>query len=189
MNMHPLQYYIVYGAQEDTSPNPYFDAIWYQQQYSEAINNEIAFTHYLEHSNWKNTNPNPYFDTTWYLENTRTSKKMDLIHCFIFTCLGQRRIVVQVHTLIPPGIQITIQISNKVALIHFCIFLNLVNLRGATQIRTLIQAGISPTTWISYLQTYHLFYTIYKGAKTGSFDARSKPARAYILGHKLPYMV
>ena len=43
MNMHPLQYYIVYGAQEDTSPNPYFDAIWYQQQYSEAINNKTAF--------------------------------------------------------------------------------------------------------------------------------------------------
>ena len=85
--MHPLQYYIVYGAQEDTSPNPYFDAIWYQQQYSEAINNGTAFAHYLEHSNWKNINPNPYFDATWYLEKYPDVKEdgLDpLLHFHLF---------------------------------------------------------------------------------------------------------
>ncbi|WP_146106442.1 glycosyltransferase [Desulfobulbus oralis] len=90
MNMHPLQYYIVYGAQEDTSPNPYFDAIWYQQQYSEAINNEIAFTHYLEHSNWKNTNPNPYFDTTWYLEKYPDVKENGLDPLLHFHLFGAK---------------------------------------------------------------------------------------------------
>lgn len=65
-----LRHYVLYGAEEEKRPNPYFFADWYARQYPDAMASGMnPLAHYLLLGAAEGRNPSPYFDTRWYVKN------------------------------------------------------------------------------------------------------------------------
>ena len=62
----PLAHYLVFGRKAAFSPNPYFDALWYQQQYRKQIESDDPFAHFIRTGDSSGFSPGRSFDSKWY---------------------------------------------------------------------------------------------------------------------------
>lgn len=67
-DMKPLVHYVIHGASENRSPNPFFDASWYRSKYYNSIQDENPIVYYLEKGMDKGHIPISNFSSKLYFE-------------------------------------------------------------------------------------------------------------------------
>jgi glycosyltransferase involved in cell wall biosynthesis len=65
---NPLWHYIFFGEFEGRPPCPFFDPVWYREQYAIGPR-ELCLRHFLARRFTGQVNPVPVFDAAYYLEN------------------------------------------------------------------------------------------------------------------------
>lgn len=89
---NPLLHYLLYGANEQRSPGPYFDSGWYLKTNRDVAQSGInPLVHYLERGWKEDRDPNPFFSTKWYLDTNPGIRKQALNPLVHFISSGDKK--------------------------------------------------------------------------------------------------
>ncbi|MDR3617279.1 MAG: glycoside hydrolase family 99-like domain-containing protein [Candidatus Obscuribacterales bacterium] len=89
-NFSPLAHYLVFGRKANFSPNPYFDALWYQQQHRKQIESEDPFAHFIRTGDSSGLSPGRSFDSNWYRWRHADAASSDIPPFRHFISSGER---------------------------------------------------------------------------------------------------